>query len=258
VGTRDDARALGETRIAHPMATLLIVGAGIVHEVSPDGLTIGRDPDCAIVLDSPEVSRHHATVAAATGGFVITDESTNGVFVNGERVAQSHRLADGDVIRVGDAILRFSAGGVTRAGSAIPTALSGETIAMSDPGIDDDTSTMPVPKFRAPQLPPSMLLATLDVVEGNVPHGMRFRIERSVAQLGRGAASDVCLLDQSVSGAHATLMLRRGTWYLLDHSSANGTYVDGTRVNQCALPGPCDLRLGAVTLRFRPVQPQER
>jgi pSer/pThr/pTyr-binding forkhead associated (FHA) protein len=103
-----------------------------------------------------------------------------------------------------------------------------------------------------------VLLATLDVVEGNVPHGMRFRIERTVAQLGRGATSDVCLLDQSVSSAHATLMLRRGTWYLLDHSSANGTYVDGTRVNQCSLPGPCDLRLGGVTLRFRPVQQQER
>src|SRR5438309_2030928 len=70
---------------------------------------------------------------------------------------------------------------------------------------------------------------------------------------GRGAACDVCLLDQSVSGSHATLMLRRGTWYLLDHSSANGTYVDGVRVNQCALPGVCELRLGAVTLRFRPV-----
>jgi ABC transport system ATP-binding/permease protein len=240
------------------MATLLIAGAGIVHEVSPDGLTIGRDPECDIVLDSPEVSRRHAAVAAAHGGYVISDESTNGVFVNGERVAQSQRLTEGDVIRVGDAVLRFSAGGVVRASSAIPSALSGETIAVSGPGIGGDTSTMPVPKFPPPQLPASTLLATLDVVEGNVPHGMRFRIERSVAQLGRGAASDVCLLDQSVSGAHATLMLRRGTWYLLDHSSANGTYVDGTRVDQCALPGPCDLRLGAVTLRFRPVQQPER
>ena len=235
------------------MATLLIVGAGIVHEVTHGGLTIGRDPDCDIVLESPEVSRRHATVAAAAGGFVISDESTNGVFVNGERVAGSHRLADGDVIRVGDAVLRFSAGSVTRAGTVIPSALSGESSALSESSIDGDTATMRVPQLRTPPPPSNVLLATLDVVEGNVPHGMRFRIERPVAQLGRGAASDVCLLDQSVSGAHATLMLRRGTWYLRDHSSANGTYVDGRRVDQCALPGPCDLRLGAVTLRFRPV-----
>lgn len=240
------------------MATLIIVGAGVVHEVTHGGLTIGRDPDCDIVLDSPEVSRRHAAVTAAGRGFVITDESRNGVFVNGERITRSHRLADGDVVRVGDAILRFSAGTVTRAGSAIPSAVSGETAISADDVIDGNTATMPVPKLRTPPPPSNVLLATLDVVEGNVPHGMRFRIERSVAQLGRGAASDVCLLDQSVSGAHATLMLRRGTWYLLDHSSANGTYVDGTRVDQCALPGPCDLRLGAVTLRFRPVSPEER
>jgi pSer/pThr/pTyr-binding forkhead associated (FHA) protein len=98
-----------------------------------------------------------------------------------------------------------------------------------------------------------VLLATLDVVEGNVPRGMRFRIERPVAQLGRGTANDICLIDDTISGAHATLMLRGGTWYLLDHGSMNGTYVDGVRVNQCALPGSCDLRLGGVTLRFRPV-----
>lgn len=238
------------------MATLLIVGAGIVHEISRDGLTIGRDPSCDVVLESPDVSRRHAAVTADGAGFTITDESTNGVFVNGERIARSHRLAEGDVIRVGDVVLRFSAGRVTRAGSVIPSATSGERVAVSplDREMDGDTSTMPIPRVQLPEPRATVLLATLDVIEGNVPHGMRFRIERPVAQLGRGAASDVCLLDQSVSGAHATLMLRRGTWYLLDHSTANGTYVDGTRVNQCALPGPCDLRLGGVTLRFSPVQ----
>ena len=235
------------------MASLLIVGAGIVHEIPHDGLTIGRDPDCGIVLDSPEISRRHAIVARTDDGFTITDESTNGVFVNGEHAQQSHRLAEGDVIRVGDAILRFSAGRVARAGSVIPVGASGETALPAASRSGGESPTAPVPSLPAREVPAHVLLATLDVVEGNVPHGMRFRIERAVAQLGRGAASDVCLLDQSVSGAHATLMLRRGTWYLLDHSSANGTYVDGVRVNQCALPGPCDLRLGAVTLRFRPV-----
>jgi pSer/pThr/pTyr-binding forkhead associated (FHA) protein len=235
------------------MASLLIVGAGIVHEIPHDGLTIGRDPECGIVLDSPDISRRHAVVAGMDGGFVIIDESTNGVLVNGEPAPRSQRLTDGDVIRVGDAIFRFSAGSVARAGSVIPGAGSGETPSASASTAASEHSTAPVPKLRPREVPASVLLATLDVVEGNVPHGMRFQIQRPVAQLGRGAASDVCLLDQSVSGSHATLMLRRGTWYLLDHSSANGTYVDGVRVNQCALPGPCDLRLGAVTLRFRPV-----
>lgn len=235
------------------MASLLIVGAGVVHEIPRDGLTIGRDPACGIVLDSPDISRRHAVVAAVDGGFAIIDESTNGLLVNGEPSQRTHPLADGDVIRLGDAVLRFSAGPVARAGSVIPGATSGETPVAGAAAAGREHPTTPVPKLQPTRLPTGALLATLDVVEGNVPHGMRFRIERPVAQLGRGAASDVCLLDQSVSGSHATLMLRRGTWYLLDHSTANGTYVDGVRVNQCALPGPCDLRLGAVTLRFTPV-----
>jgi pSer/pThr/pTyr-binding forkhead associated (FHA) protein len=236
------------------MASLLIVGAGIIHEVPAEGLTIGRGRECGIVLDSLEVSRRHASISESDGAFTISDESTNGVFVNGERVVRSQRLADDDVIRVGDVTFRFSASGVPRAGSVIPE----PSAADSADATSSSTSTTPLPKRHRTELPPTVLLATLDVVEGNVPQGMRFRIERPVAQLGRGAASDVCLLDQSVSGAHATLMLRSGTWYLLDHSSANGTWVDGVRVNQCALPGPCDLRLGGVTLHFRPAPAQEQ
>lgn len=232
------------------MASLLIVGEGIVHEIPDEGLVIGRDPDCGIVLDSPEVSRRHAVLTPEEGAYTITDESTNGVFVNGERSSRSQRLAEGDVVRVGDVIFRFSAGLVARAGSVIPDA-SGETAAA--PRSDDTLPTTPVPKWRQPARRQNVLLATLDVVEGNVPHGMRFHLERPVAQLGRGAASDVCLLDESISGAHATLMMRNGIWYLLDHSSLNGTYVDGKRVNQCVLPGACELRLGGVTLQFRPL-----
>jgi pSer/pThr/pTyr-binding forkhead associated (FHA) protein len=235
------------------MASLLIVGAGTVHEIPADGLAIGRDPACGIVLDSPEVSRLHARIGPEPGGLAITDESTNGVFVNGERARASHLLADGDVVRVGDVIFRFSAGPVTHAGSVVPEP-AGSDAALPLPD-DDDASptTTPIPKRRRAEMPPAPLLATLDVLEGNVPHGMRFRIERPVAQLGRGAASDVCLVDDTISGAHATLMLRGKTWYLLDHSSLNGTYVDGLRVNQCALPETCELRLGGVTLRFRAV-----
>jgi pSer/pThr/pTyr-binding forkhead associated (FHA) protein len=234
------------------MAFLLIVGAGTVHEIPHEGLVIGRDPECGIVLESLEVSRRHARVAPSVGGYTIVDESTNGVFVNGEQADHSQRLTDGDVVRVGDVILRFSAGPVAHVESVVPDQAPDDAILRE---LEDGASptTTPIPKRRPTELRPSVLLATLDVVEGNVPLGMRFRIERPVAQLGRGTASDICLIDNTISGAHATLMLRGNTWYLLDHSSLNGTYVDGVRVNQCALPGPCDLRLGGVTLRFRPV-----
>jgi pSer/pThr/pTyr-binding forkhead associated (FHA) protein len=230
------------------MPKLVVVGSGIVHDVPVEGLVIGRDSGCGILLDSREVSRRHATVGRIGDRCTITDESTNGVFVNGERAARSHVLSDGDVVRVGDVVFRFVCDSAEHADAIVPEPAEEPASARHGSG-----ATTPLPEHREIAAPPAPLLATLEVLEGNVPHGMQFRIARPVAQLGRGSASDVCLLDDTVSGAHATLMLRGGTWYLLDHSSFNGTWVEGVRVSQCALPGTCEIRLGGVTLRFRPV-----
>jgi DNA segregation ATPase FtsK/SpoIIIE, S-DNA-T family len=64
--------------------------------------TIGRDPSAGIVLDDAEVSRRHAVVSVEERGVVIQDlESTNGVFVNDERIAEQRAIAAGDRVRIG-------------------------------------------------------------------------------------------------------------------------------------------------------------
>ncbi|GAB4291783.1 MAG: ATP-binding cassette domain-containing protein [Oscillatoriaceae cyanobacterium] len=63
---------------------------------------LGRDPSATLQLESPIVSRRHATIDSdPTGGYVITDYSTNGVFVNNQRVAGKAQLKDGDIIKIG-------------------------------------------------------------------------------------------------------------------------------------------------------------
>ena len=65
---------------------------------------MGRANECEIVLPSVRVSRLHATITASDDGKTVTivDEgSTNGIFVNAERV-KAHRLADRDMIQVGE------------------------------------------------------------------------------------------------------------------------------------------------------------
>ena len=75
---------------------------------------IGRDPDSAIWIDVPGVSRRHACIRL-TGdtprpAAVIEDlDSTNGTFVEGRRVTAPVALEDGDAIRIGDATLTFRA-----------------------------------------------------------------------------------------------------------------------------------------------------
>jgi ABC transport system ATP-binding/permease protein len=75
-------------------------------------LTIGRDPENDIVLHHPIVSRKHAriTKTGTDGEYEIEDlGSTNGTFVNGERVVEPHLLHRGDRIYVGPIKLVFEA-----------------------------------------------------------------------------------------------------------------------------------------------------
>ncbi|MCC7043094.1 MAG: FHA domain-containing protein [Acidobacteria bacterium] len=63
---------------------------------------LGRSDDSHLQIARPGVSRRHAVIMAASGGFVIQDlGSQNGVFVNGERIAE-HALKDGDQVVIGD------------------------------------------------------------------------------------------------------------------------------------------------------------
>ncbi len=64
-------------------------------------ITIGR-VGCDIILDNPQVSRFHAQLDRTPSGVVLRDMgSTNGTFVNGQRVTAPVALKAGDVIQIG-------------------------------------------------------------------------------------------------------------------------------------------------------------
>jgi pSer/pThr/pTyr-binding forkhead associated (FHA) protein len=70
----------------------------------------GRAPAAEIQVVDAKVSRRHFLVAPNATGYAIRElRSTNGVWVNDERVAGERLLADGDRIRVGDTDLVFRA-----------------------------------------------------------------------------------------------------------------------------------------------------
>jgi pSer/pThr/pTyr-binding forkhead associated (FHA) protein len=72
-------------------------------------LSIGRLPECDVVLADKNVSRRHAEVRRQDGNIIVVDlGSTNGTRVNGAGVKE-RALADGDVITVGASKLRFEA-----------------------------------------------------------------------------------------------------------------------------------------------------
>jgi pSer/pThr/pTyr-binding forkhead associated (FHA) protein len=202
-------------------ARLIDLSKGSVYGVPPSGLHIGRDPVCQVVLPATSVSRQHALIAPSLHGYIITDRSTNGVVVNGTKVRASQQLGQGDVIRIGEQEFRFE---------------------------------IMAPVSRPPSSEAERRsLATIEVLSDGPLKGARFPVERPVIHIGRSAENDVRIADDSVSGAHATLLRRGSVWHLIDLASTNGTFLEGRRIEgEAVIQGSAELRFGGVKVAFHP------
>jgi DNA-binding SARP family transcriptional activator len=86
----------------------LVLPNGVELELQARTWTIGRHPECEVVLADAEASRRHAEVRPVPGGYVLVDlGSTNGTRVGDDEVREPYRLTDGDRIGVGSTVLIF-------------------------------------------------------------------------------------------------------------------------------------------------------
>ena len=70
----------------------------VIFELSEPEMIVGRDPQCAVFIDAPLLSRAHARIDHKDDGHVVVDlGSTNFTKVNGARVT-STLLKDGDEV----------------------------------------------------------------------------------------------------------------------------------------------------------------
>lgn len=86
--------------------------AGRQWTITPEGLRLGREAENEVHIDDPAVSRQHARVLLHNGSVWVQDAgSRNGVFVNGERVADSKQVKPGDRVVVGTHAFRIAVSG---------------------------------------------------------------------------------------------------------------------------------------------------
>jgi hypothetical protein len=72
-----------------------------------DTVAIGRSRSCDLRLPGGDASRRHAEISGGPNGFTLVDlGSTNGTYVNGQRV-QKHLLRPGDRIEIGNSMITF-------------------------------------------------------------------------------------------------------------------------------------------------------
>jgi pSer/pThr/pTyr-binding forkhead associated (FHA) protein len=88
---------------------LVSVSSGKSIKLDKPVVLIGRDPDCDVVLTkSRKVSRAHCVVASVDNHILVRDlGSTNGVWINGQRVERESRLRLGDELSVADVLYQL-------------------------------------------------------------------------------------------------------------------------------------------------------
>lgn len=213
---------------------------GTVYTFDRPTLTMGRG-EVDIVINDLRSSRQHCEFSVRreldTLGFYVRDlGSTNGTFVNETRISQAVRLVPGDRVRVGTTVLEFEAGA-----EAVDALLRSGLIETLTPERSEEED--PSAGFHETKI-------YLDVIEGE-DQDRSYEFSRERVVLGRGDAN-VVLKDAKVSRRHAEIELIGGyTPVLRDLTSANGTYVNGKRVEESVeLKDGDRVRVGDTVIKF--------
>jgi pSer/pThr/pTyr-binding forkhead associated (FHA) protein len=245
---------------------------GREYAIAGASLVFGRDATCDVVVPGKDVSRRHAEIVQTPKGYLVVDSSTNGTFVNEERVEGQRLLARADVIRIGDENFRFYADAAPQAapnpqpGPAAkappvvpppppppPPAPPPQPSPAPSPGGDRLRETVPdAPGAPPPRRASGAVLGNF-LVRAGMLKGQRLFVKTPVVNIGRAEYNDLVIPDESVSTTHAKLQRREGVWVLVDLDSTNGTFVDGERVaGEAPLAPGATIRLGDVALVFEP------
>ena len=181
---------------------------------------LGATSDNDVIVRVDGVSRSHALLVEQPDGYYIEDKgSSNGTWVNGERVKRA-RLRHLDVITLG----RFAELVFVARETELPE------------------------KAAAPAA--TGLVAQLQWLDGpsagetvNLPHGE--------IVIGRAETCGVVVESDAVSRMHARLTVSDDGVTIEDLGTVNGTMVNGQRVSAVALNPGDMIQLGTTTLTFR-------
>jgi pSer/pThr/pTyr-binding forkhead associated (FHA) protein len=165
---------------------------------------IGTAPDCAILFDTimdSEVNDHHAEIVYHEEQYWILPAASSRTWLNGTLLKSHQQLHTGDKLTFG--------------------AEYGPEIGIHLPGENQPAATA---------IPPIHVR-----VEKGDTQKRWGRFTRSFT-IGRSKACDIQLSDSFVSAHHARVVWDGSRWLVEDLQSANGTYLNGARIDRAVLP----------------------
>jgi anti-anti-sigma factor len=211
----------------------------VILRLDHSPITIGGSAASDVVLSGPHVSRSHATLTVSAGRLVYRDRSSNGSFLNGQRI-EERVVEPGEVITVPPYRLSFTL------------------------HVDEAQATQPLPDAEIGHAAAAAAAVRAPVTESRVRSPFQMRLTKAPADLqgrtysfdtdaiqglpivvGRAADAHICLELQSVSRRHAALApVADGRWQITDGGSRNGIAVNGRKVESTILTDGDEIAFG--------------
>ena len=205
---------------------------GGVHQavdLSRQRTSIGRDASNDVILDAAGISGFHAEIHNEDGQLFLVDlGSTNGSFVNGQRVSGRRELKAWDTLAF-DSLEAELVDPDRRRPTQVRAAIT-----------DDMLDSNP----NATRVRPVVSDWRLEGGAGTIMLKMR-------TVFGRDEGCDVTLSGGEVSRKHAELTIEGEQLFVQDLESANGTFVNGKRVTRASLADGDELRFDVLSFVVR-------
>jgi pSer/pThr/pTyr-binding forkhead associated (FHA) protein len=207
------------------------------YELGKSRVTLGRATTNDIILSDSRISRSHARLECSAAGCILVDQgSSNGSFVNDQRVERMP-LMSGDKLTVGGYQFRFEL--------SKPIEEAGMTIidveADLEKALDEESLPFAINETSQPRLVVVRPRQTWEVPLGDVD-GL---------SIGRTDENQLVIDHPKVSRKHAELLRKGGIFVLRDLNSTNGTWHAEMRVEQFILQDNDEFRIGDATIVFK-------
>lgn len=174
-------------------------------------MLIGSRSNAHIHLTSRSVSKAHALLVQTRSGTYIRDLMSREHLYVNGDQVREVVLNDGDLVKIGKFTFKYQSAKVRLKPEVDP-----------GPGVIDVTGgEMPIP------------------------------IEERVMLIGRRPGSDIALLEESVSTAHAVIFQMNGDRFIRDLGSRTGTRVNGKKIHQQELEPGDEITIGETTMRYK-------
>lgn len=226
---------------------------GEIQELADPEIRIGRHPDCQVQFpkDVVTISRHHARIVREGNRFKLIDQSTNGTYVNGQRVPEAY-LKDGDVIM-------FAEGGPK---ISFLTQTSDQAISPA-PATSPPPPRHPTPPASLAPPPvsppaPAAPAAGQPLIESvKVPLAIQYgptlkSFHALPVVLGKGAGCDFVIKHPALMDKQVQIFFSQNQYWVKDLTGMGAVMLDGFPIHdQAPLAPDMQLALSAQGPKFR-------